>query len=338
MADISELVNLPIAGSAKREDYVIIDSNKEIKQVTVNNLLAIASELIPIVDKYFPDAITLKDAISQISTKLNTLESMDVAYDGEIHQELSNVRAVLLFLLDKIDDIYGGSFDIANIAFNPTSQTPDWVITDLEGKGMDMATLLNYILSKYQYTGNTTPGDKVIMDITGWNGGHSTGIVDDDGKASVSDAINRLYWLVNNEANVPKYYYKNNTKIAFPNSASDVLIVSDAKFSKGRDGVVDINVSMCIHIDVPGTLTMMVYNQDDVLFTFNDALTTGDHIISPKFFHEFTTADSPLRLAIGLAFIRDTNDDTLSSPAYIDANNFMVTYEGIKLSYIAPTV
>lgn len=334
MADTSDLTLVPTIEDMGREDYVIINKEKVINQITLANLLKFSSEIIPIVDRYFPKALNLKDIITEISNKLNTLQAGDIGYEGEIHKELSNVKAVLIYLLDKIDDIYNGNFDSSNITFDPSNNIPDWVMNDFNDMDkLDISAVLEYILKKYYYVGNDLDASNVKTDISGWGNLHTDGIIDENGKTSIEDAINRIYYLLNNESTIPKFYVNNLNPIELSNAPEDIVNTCTANLIKQKDGIIDISICLSIHVNIPGTLSIIVMSDGVKLAEFNNALTTGDHTLTPHYFKEFLAKDTPVILSVGLAFQKDIDDPSIKVPATVDPQMLTVIYEGIRLKY-----
>lgn len=176
MADnINDLVSVPETDTVSGEDYLILDQSKEINQIRLNDLCKFIGDLIPIANKVFPQALTLNAVLAEITNKLNLITARDIAYDGEIHQELSTVNGVLTYLLDTMSQ-YGEGVNPDNITWIASGDTPKHVTDDLGSSSASLDDIINYILNQYMYGSSTIEPSKIVADTTGWASEHADGV------------------------------------------------------------------------------------------------------------------------------------------------------------------
>lgn len=106
MADtINDLISVPETEEISGEDYVLLDVAKEIKQMRLSDLCKFVGDLVPILNRVFPQATTLNAVIEAITDKINTITARDIIYDGEVHMEYGNLNSIIMYILDSISKL-----------------------------------------------------------------------------------------------------------------------------------------------------------------------------------------------------------------------------------------
>ena len=128
MAEVlNDLISVPETKIVSREDYVILNIAKEIKQMRLEDLCSFIGDIIPIVNEVFPQALTLNDIIAAITNKINTITAREIAYDGDLHMEYGNVNAIISYLLDAVGKYESGGVESASKLSTPRNISIDGV-------------------------------------------------------------------------------------------------------------------------------------------------------------------------------------------------------------------
>lgn len=323
MADINDLISVPESKTISKEDYVLLNIAKEIKQMQLADLCAFLGDIIPIENDVFQQALTLNDIIKAITDKINTTTAREIAYDGELHMEYGNVNSVLHYLLDIIDKYESGGFESTKVSYIPTEDTPDRVI-DRFPTDITVNDILNYILTEYRHSDDSISQEDIVSNTTTWDIEHSKNI------NTLQDQLDKLYVLAVQESIYGNIYGANSADIELSKTDTDVYTVLDSKILKRLDGIMEIAFCVSIDCNVPGTLYIGVFKDNNAIQEFNIALPVGSNVITPFTITNIEGCqEDPCSIKIKIGYKKDISSNEI--PAIIPANGFTVRYSGDRL-------
>ena len=330
MADNEMIINAPVTDVAAGEDFIIINQEKDIKQVALVQLMSKVIDLIPIESNEFPKALNLDVLLKEITYRLFHLSTSDIGYDGDINMEYGNLKNVLIFILDKINS-YENGLASKDIVYEINADTPNHVMS-LESKSIE--DMINYILNNYRYGNTPIIGEDISIDISSWDGGdYPDNTI--NATTNLQKAFDTVYDIIANKTDKTKKIYASNTDAIelFNGVTEDIATIG---ISINSDTMLEITGCVSITCNVPGVFSTIVYKNGSVIDSFEDALTTGNHTINTMTYTDLKNdSDSSATYSVSIKgiFIPDENTGDILIPASIDIGKCRLLYQGYNISY-----
>ena len=325
--NIDELVNAPIVETTASEDFIVINHEKAIKQITLGQLMSKVIDLIPIANTEFPGSLNLDTLLKAITYKLFHLSTSDIVYDGEINMEYGNLKEILIFILDKLNG-YENGISSSKITYTPSVDTPEHA-ADIEDYSIE--GMINYVLNNYRYGNISISSEDVSVDLSTWS---KNDLPDGTTETDLQTAFDNMYQvMIHKSDKTKKIYASTQEDIEF--SSGVIANIAELNIKAIMNTMLDITTCFNITCNVPGVLSILVYNDGVLIDSFEDALTTGVHTIN-----QFTFASLKLEenknvflLTTDAIFTPDDNTGDILVPAVIERGKMRLLYQGYDISY-----
>lgn len=321
---IEDLLNVQMTESSAGEDFVIINQEKGIKQITLTNLISNVLELIPTENNEFPESLNLDTLLKAITYKLYHLSAADIGYDGEINMEYGNLKNLLIFVLNKLNT-YENGISSEQITYSVGADTPEHA-SELEGQTVEQ--ILNYILNNYRYNEESVSSEEISVNTSSWESSGST-----TETVTLQTALDSMYQTIINKSDKTKKIYASNSEtIEF--LANTTTNIAELNIKAEANTMLDITTCFTITCNVPGVITLMLYRGEDLIDTFEDALTTGMHTINQFAYTSLSVGDeNSFTITTNAVFTPDYNTGDIDIPAVIDIGKLRLLYQGADISY-----
>lgn len=331
---MDNLNSIEQVNSVSQEDYVLINKEKELKQASFMTICTELSKWIAVNNKHFPQAIVLDDFMKEISEKLFTLSTKDIIYDGEIHQEYGNLRAILTYILDQLSSFYDGGFKSENVTFIPDGDTPSHFSQE-SGGAKTIQETINYILNNYRYLGENIDSTLSDVDISEWDASLKPDGYESKNKITVQQAISQLYDIIAVQTKkFERLFYMNDSSIDFLNDNDIISMDSFTVRPKTTTQMFTMRMSFSIICNMPGVLTIKVFKDGTKMYEMEDALTSGTHTLNPFTFMNLPLREEPYTITMKATYQKDYEDDNADIAATIPKTSFTMILEGYDLEMI----
>lgn len=327
------------AGAVSPEDYFFTIQSKELVQIRFGQMLRAIEMYCPMeMDKY-PGASTLRNLLIAVINDLHSLKSSDIGYDGELHREFGTVKGILTYILDTVANISASGVKGEGITINPTGDTPQFVIDDLAGANR-LVDVINYIYNNYRYGGVPVPGVEVSIDGDQYKAldFDLTKVLDQNKRISAQNLLNRIYKYITQTLDHTKVIRATNTIPYVFSITEEPIRPVNLNVLVQADTEIEYDIQIQIFCGVPGTLVSIILEKGEmknIQAVFNDALTTGSHVLRYTGFHSVTVSQGgtkKLPLTLELKYYIDTEVEDVSEPAHFEAEDIYFRAKGQHLS------